>query len=224
MTNDYINIASFKMALFDLSVNHQEQTTEKKLEQLTAIIQKTTQAKHIEMVLHHLQVMTETATFYGGENSGLLKKAQKKDHLQKALIEKEIYEVREAIGQMDTEGVFICKLGSIDVFEGFILFTFPQDQWIDKKFIVEICRQASAFIAVIEKKEVELIEKDRHTHLIKLASQLIGLNRTEDVLEVMMDSIRAYLPHHTYQIWMLKEVDYDGLPIKQINQKKLLKD
>lgn len=211
-----------KLALFDLSMNHRYVRRRELLTRVTEIVQRTIGANAIEFGVGNLRIVAQRMLFYGNKTTFLLKTMEQNKLLKSIKTREELYLVTDDIGQNANEKVYVIKVGELNVFDGYVLMTFPLEAQIDQHLLESLSGIVQQFIMHVFNNEKENTLRERSEYLFQLSSQLMGLNRTEEVLETMLESIRVYLPNNAYQIWMIREIENDELAVKQIDQKKIL--
>lgn len=215
-------IDAFKLALFDLHTHRPyPYNSSAWIQKVITIFKQTIHAQHVEISVENMETMSKQTEFSSDENLQYLAKVQENIPDFHRMNTDEIKDITKYMEQDNKGKIYLLKMEKKHTFACSILFTMEKNRHIEGEILSEICRLFTDHIGMYAQRNAEKVEEEQQAYLYQLASKLIGLSRTADVLEVMIESIRKYLPQFTYEIWMLKKIDHDGLPIKQINQTEL---
>lgn len=215
-------IGQIKLALYDLSMNHRNERRRQRFNRLIEIIAEATGATQVEIAVDNLRIVAQRMLFYGNKQPVLLKQMEENNLLYQMNKHHMPYTITEHIGQEETDTVCVMRIAKRNIFNGYFLLAFPNKQPCDDSALMEIKEVIQQYIMFVFDQEKETTMRERSEYLFQLSSQLMGLNRTEDVLKSMLDSVQTFLPDNIYQIWMVREIEDDEMVVKQIDQKKML--
>lgn len=213
MTDLVEHIEKVKSRLFDLIVNRQQLSQRQIIERILKEIEYIPVISKGEIILQETNVISQSVKSYTLHQNSMIKMEMIDLFLEK---ENGLHQVEPY-----QNNIYIFKFERMNFFRSLIIIEIYDIQI--KNELEKLARIINRLLVMLLSQEGRSYEKNHSDFLLNLASKLMGIHRTSEALELMIDNLGQYLPEFNYKIWMLNEVEDTSLNIKLVDLNKIYK-
>lgn len=191
------------VVLNDHSYNRTEQ-----VKQLLKEIEKAPFIEQVDIAVQSTNVVSKSLKIYSLHQRQLMSDEDLATYLNNEV---------ESLNQ--TKNLFIAELEEDNLFKALLIFRCHNN--MNHQLMNDLTDFVKKYLYHVLKTYGKSYKKNRSDFLLDLASKLMGTHRTGEALELMIDNLRSYLPHYTFQVWMMNEVENTTLPIQLVDFNKI---